>query len=175
MCIVRNTVKGFRLDDNVLDELKNESREKRITLNNHVNNVLARHNEVYRNLHKLNYIWSSPEFIKNCLDFADEKNIEKLGKILFNDLKNQIRYCQGDISSHGIMNTIESNCLIQNIPVNVKEFADGSKQYMIIHKLGHSWGMIQKYALENLVSLTNSKIKDMTVNDDHMSFTIVHK
>lgn len=172
---MRNTVKGFRLDDKILDDLKNESREKKITLNNHVNNVLGNHTEIYRNLHKLNYIWLSPEFVARCIDLIDKKDIEKLGEIFLNDLKNQIRYCQGEITSHGMMDTIEGNCLIHNIPVNVKEFADGSRKYMIIHKLGHNWGMIQKYALENLVTLTNSAIKDMTVNDDHMSFTIVHK
>ena len=171
---MRNTVKGFRLDDKVLSELKTESREKRITLNNHVNNILAIHNETYRNLHKLNYIWLSPEFIKSVINSINEKDVEKLGDVFLRDLKNQIRYCHGEITSHAIMDTIEGNCIIHNIPINIKEFADGSKTYMIIHKLGKKWSMIQKYALENLMSIDNSKIKDMKINCDYMSFKVQH-
>jgi len=72
---------GFRLNDILINELKNESREKKITLNNHVNNILERHNETYKNLHKLNYMWLSPEFVKKCVDSNFFSNLFSLQKI----------------------------------------------------------------------------------------------
>jgi len=72
------------------------------------------------------------------------------------------------------METIEDNCVIHNIPINIKEFADGSKKYVIIHKLGKKWSMIQKYVLENLMPIDDSKITDMKINCDYMSFKVHH-
>ena len=171
---MRNTVKGFRLNDILLGDLKTESKEKKITLNNHVNNILERHNETYKNLHKLNYMWVSPEFVKNCIDGQSETNTKKISEIYLDDLKNQVRYCHGDITSHSVMETLENTCLIHNIPVNKKEFTDGSVKYTIIHKLGKNWSKIQKHTIENLIGKTEGKVTEMKTNCDFMSFKINH-
>ena len=172
---MRNTVKGFRLDDKVLSELKTESREKRITLNNHVNNILAVHNETYRNLQKLHYIWLSPELLQLIINHVPERGIKKTGDVYLKDLKKQVRYCHGDLDSHSIMDTIENICCMQDIPVNIKEFTDGSKQYTIIHGLGKKWSMIQKYALEKAFSEINTTVTKFCINCDHITFTINHQ
>jgi hypothetical protein len=172
---VRNTVKGFRLDDDVLLKLKDESREKRITLNNHVNNILAIHNETYSNLQKLHYIWMSPEFISTVVSFVPEKKIKIVGDLFLKDLKKQIRYCHGDIHPYSIMSTIESICVIQDIPFNLKEYVNGEKKYTILHGLGRKWSLIQKYVLENLFAEISNPIKDFYMNCDHVTFTIQNK
>ena len=174
MCIVTNTVKGFRLDDKVLADLKEESREKRITLNNHVNNVLAVHSETYSNLQKLHYIWTSPEFLKMICDFVPERRIKQAGDVYLRDLKKQVRYCHGDLDSHSVMETVQNICIIQDIPVNLKEFSDGREQYTLIHNLGKKWSMIQKYVLESVFSETKTKLSKFTINHDPITFTVHH-
>ncbi len=167
-----NTVKGFRIDNDTLDGLKTESREKRITLNNHVNNILARHNEVYSNFQDLRYVWLSPEFIKTCVNSVNKKDINKLGSICADDLKKQIMCRHGQITLESALATIKKNCISHGIPFKIKKSDEGDARYTMVHSLGNKWSMIQKYAIEDIMDSINRPVKEFEINDDHLSFNI---
>jgi hypothetical protein len=152
--------------------IKNESREKRITLNNHVNNILAIHNETYRNLQKLHYLWLSTEFVKSVVSHVPEKSITKVGELFLKDIKKQIRYCHEEMDSNTVMDTIEGICILQDIPFNLQEYVNGEKKYTILHGLGRKLSLIQKYTLEKLFSEISNLIKNFSMNCEHITFTV---
>lgn len=170
-----NRVKGFRLEDSLVSELQNESEQKRISLNNHVSNILTKHAISYRHLEKLHYLWSSPELIKALLESLDQDKIKKILKIYEKDLIRQIRYSQGDLNSITVMNLIENNCLLQDIPYTKQNKGNGEVKYIILHQLGEKWSDLNKMALENIMKSISATIKDFDYNGEHLSLTVIHK
>jgi len=169
---VTSTVKGFRLDDETLTELGSDSRKRRITMSNHVCNILTNYNGSYRHLERLHYVWSSRELITELIKNIDSKCLEKLSEILARDLKKQIRYSLGEFDAKAIMQTIESNCLIQDIPFTEKDLQSGSVRYTLFHELGKNWTSITKMVIDRLLKNTNTRVTDFDGNGDYMSFTI---
>jgi hypothetical protein len=167
-----NTVKGFRIDNSTLEGLKTESREKQITLNNHVNNILARHNEVYSNFQDLRYVWLSPEFVKTCVNSVNKKDINKLGRICTDDLKKQIMCRHGKITLESTLETIEKNCISHGIPFKITKSEDGDTRYTMVHSLGNKWSMIQKHTIEDIMNSINHPVKEFELNDNHLSFSM---
>lgn len=103
---------------------------------------------------------------------VDSKCIEKLGDILARDLKKQIRYSQGEFNVEAMIETIESNCLIQDMPFTEKDLNGGSVRYTIFHELGKNWTGITKTVFEKLLKDTDSRFVDFVGNGDYLSFTI---
>jgi len=171
---VTSTVKGFRLDDEIIDELGRDSRKRRITLSNHVCSILTNYNGSYRHLERLHYVWSSRELMTELIKNVDSKCIEKLGDVIAKDLKKQIRYSQGEFDVQAVMQTIESNCLIQDIPFTEKDLEGGSVRYTLFHELGKTWTSITKMVFEKIFKDTTTRFTDFVGNGDYMSFTISH-
>lgn len=167
-------VKGFRINEKILADLTKESRERKITLSNLVNNILSNHNETYRNLQKLHFVWLSPEFVQTLIALIPEKKFKKISEIYAQDLKNQVLYCHGDLDSNSLMETVENICSSQNVPIHTKVTTKGAKKYTLIHGLGKKWSNVQRHALELIFSEMNTNVSNFVIDGDHISFEVNH-
>ncbi len=169
-----NSVKGFRLDNDIISDLRKESREKGITLNNHVSNILKKYNDSYRHYEKMRYVCVSPELLSNLAKNSDQ-NMKKIVKAYQKDLKMQIMCSMGNLTSQNIMRVIEKRSTIQGVSFNEEDNEDGSIRYHIIHSLGINWSIMQKTVLESLMNVAKTEITDFDYDDLCISFTVKHK
>ena len=169
-----NTYKGFRLDNQIILDLRTDSREKGITLNNHVSNILKKYNDSYRHYEKMRYVSVSPELMSNLIEGSDQ-NMEKIAKAYQKDIEMQALCSMKNLTSQNIMRVFEKRCIIQGFPFNVENNEDGSISYNILHSLGENWSIMQKTVLERLMKATKTEITDFDYNHTYICFTVKHK
>jgi hypothetical protein len=155
--------------------LQKKAKIKNTNLNNQVSNILHDYNDTYSYLEELHYIWNSPSLLKLLLKNLHEEDIQKSVAEYKQDLKKQVLYCNGSISSSAdVLTTIEGICKLQGMPFTSKKNSL-EETVTIIHSLGEQWGIINQQTIESLINLTNSKIKNFNTNTTHFTFTIIKR
>ena len=168
------TVKGFRLDEDLIGKLETNAEYNNTNLNNYVQTILEKYFKSYIHLEKLHYQHVSNDFLKKLLDSFPETKIHEIAKIFEEDLRKQERYVFSNFNSNNIMELILTNCKLQDIPYNIEQIQDNSVKYNIIHKLGDTYSKIFLESVTNLINKTNVRVETIEYNDQTLSFVVHH-
>jgi hypothetical protein len=167
-------VKGFRLEEGLIDELLTDSKKKRTTLNAHVAMILSSYTLHYKYMERLHYFWISPEMFAELIKSKSQTELKKLADLYTKDLIKQIKFSHIEMNSHSFMNFIEGTCFIRNIPFSEKSWKRGAVRYTIFHGLGENWSIIKKIVLENLMETVGILVNDFELDDEYLTFTVWH-
>jgi hypothetical protein len=169
-----NPVKGFRLDEDLLDELINDSKKKRTNLNAHVSMILDTYTSHYKYMERLHYFWVSPEMFFELIKLTSQNDLKKLGNIYAKDLIKQMKFSHVEVNSRSIMDLLEGMCFIRNIPFSEKAWKRGASRYTIFHGLGENWSTIKKIALQDMMESVGVLINDFELDHEYITFTVWH-
>ncbi len=167
-------MKGFRLDEKLVESLVEDTKKKRTNLNNNVSMILSAYTSHYKYMEKLHYFWLSPDMMSKILKSQNETQLKKLANIYAKNIIKQMRFSNIEMNSHSIMDFIEGSCFLRNIPFSEKKMGNGSIKYSIFYGLGRHWNILKKFAIQTLMESTNTPVNNFSTNNDHISFIVKH-
>lgn len=166
-----NSVKGFRLNDDLIESLNVEAKLKKITLNKHVSNILSKHNEVYAHLEESGIICHNPNILLILLEDVKEKTLKKISEIYADDLK-KITLSNGwdPENFDEVLQVIKSLSDVQGIMYKHK--SDSVTQtHTLIHPFGGNWGRINELSFEILTKKSNAVITEFKNSTNYFKFS----
>jgi hypothetical protein len=144
----RSETMTFRIDNNVMQELQSEAKQRKVSLNTFVNQILMRFVEWDMYESKVG-IMPIPKPILAALfeDMTKEEIIDLATNIGKNAVRDIALFMKGKIDLDSFLSWFESRMKNSFIITRTEEERRVHK-YMIKHDLGENWSLYQKTVLE---------------------------
>lgn len=171
---IKQEIITIRITDGLKKELLVESKEKKISLNTLLNQILFDHNSWNKPIKELSWITFSNNALRSILEQLTKEEIIKISTtILKDEIKNCIFYFYGVINLESIMKFMVKWFQINNIKSrNLNE--NGKKQYVFQHEMGMNYSILFLNLLESLLSEIGYKITKESSNHRSFSFHITN-
>jgi hypothetical protein len=163
----------FRLDNELLDWLREESGQKRTSLNTLVTQVLQSHVEYHTFASKAGMISMPKALIVTLIEKLDRQELIKLSEhIAKNDLKDAIILMKGRYTPEMVLEFIDAWARVAGFAYrhHVEEESEGSKKrhsIVLQHEMGERWSL---YFIELLMFVF--KEFDIKIDFQHTANTI---
>ena len=144
----RSETMTFRIDNNVMQELQSEAKQRKVSLNTFVNQILMRFVEWDMYESKVG-IMPIPKPILSALfeDMTKEEIIDLATNIGKNAVRDIALFMKGKIDLDSFLSWFESRMKNSFIITRTEEEMHIHK-YIIKHDLGENWALYQKTVLE---------------------------
>lgn len=155
----------FRLNRKLLEELKAESRQKDISLNSLVNQIIKAHIDWHARAAAAGFIPIRRELIRELLEYLDEKEIDDLAHRVVKHLTStamMVILRKGDGNS--VVELLERWIRISGLSYSL-EVEGSSRTYVIQHDMGRKWSyylarLFEEVAFELKIERPDIKITD---------------
>ena len=128
----------YRLPENLINELDNESRQKKISQNVLVKQILEKYIQWDRYSAKMGMIPVPKEILQSLGDDLDGQDIDAIINILFPIIKNTVMFIKGGFDLERCIETLED--YMRTSGMNSDHRVDGDLHSFIIqHELGIKW------------------------------------
>jgi hypothetical protein len=138
----------FRLDNRLLDALKEEAEQKRTSLNTLVMQILMAHAEYHTFASKGGMISMQKTLLMKLMDKLEPQDVIKLSEhVAKNELKDTIMLMKSQYTADAVMNFIESWARVGGYPYrhHVEERDDGKSKvkhsFVMQHDMGERWSL----------------------------------
>lgn len=164
----------FRIEKEVLEKLRIDSEEEKISLNALVNQVLAQHVEWNSPAKKSGFVPLPKILLKKVMDNLTEKQIILVSEYMVkNEIKDIILVLRKEHNVNSFLDAIESWAKTSGFPFSHKDKGSSTHKYVITHEMGKNWslyfGIIFTRILEELgVKHVNFEITNKSLNFDFM-------
>ena len=162
----------FRIEKDVLEKLRIDAEEEKISLNALVNQVLSRHIDWYAPAQRSGFVPLPKILLKKVMDNLTEEQIVLVSEYMVkNEIKDIILVLRKEHNVNSFLDAIESWAKTSGFPFNHDDKGSGTHKYVITHEMGKNWslyfGIIFTRILEELgVSHVNFEITNKSLNFD---------
>ena len=155
----------FRLNRKLLEELKAESRQKDMSLNSLVNQIIKAHIEWHARAAAAGFIPIRRELIKELLEYLDEKEIDDLARRVVKHLTSTamlviIRKSNGTSAVELLDRWIRVSGLSYSL-----ELEGDSRTYVIQHDMGWKWSYYLARLFEEVAYELKTGRPDIKITD----------
>ena len=139
----------YRLPENLINELDNESRQKKISQNVLVKQILEKYIQWDRYSAKMGMIPVPKEILQSLGDDLDGQDIDAIINILFPIIKNTVMFIKGGFDLERCIETLED--YMRTSGMNSDHRVDGDLHSFIIqHELGIKWSVFTEQLLTQI-------------------------
>jgi len=162
----------FRLEKEMLEQLRSEAEKKQISLNVLVNQVLRQYNTFNTDAPPAGFLSMPKSTLKRVMDMLTEKQVEEVIKALIeNDVEDIILLFRNEFTTESFLDVIESWIRSQNLPFK-HEIKDDIHKYLIQHDMGRNWSLyFSEIFSRTLEKLTSKKI-ERTITNNTIMFSV---
>jgi len=139
----------YRLPETLINELDNESRQKKISQNVLVKQILEKYIQWDRYSAKMGMIPVPKEILQSLGDDLDGQDIDAIINILFPIIKNTVMFIKGGFDLERCIETLED--YMRTSGMNSDHRVDGNLHSFIIqHELGIKWSVFTEQLLTQI-------------------------
>lgn len=167
----------FRIDKEILEKLRGEANEDKVTLNALVNQILSEFVEWYSPAKKAKMIPLPKSLLVKIMNNLTREQIIQVSEYMVkNEIKDLILILKKEHTVTSFLGAVESWAKTSGFPFNYEDIGGSSHKYVISHEMGKNWslyfGILFSRILEELgVKHVNFEITDKTLV---FSFTYIN-
>lgn len=168
----RTSVMSFRLDEDIVDALRQEADEEEISLNVLANHIFRRYVEWERDAQKAGFIPITRQLLMALINELDDKRIEELVRKTGKDVvKEQILYMESNYDLDSFIKWLESRNRISGFAQ--KHVINGKiHEFIIQHDLNMKWSLYMKTLFELILDDVYKKKVDFELTPATVVFKI---
>jgi hypothetical protein len=145
----------LRFDNGILNELRNESNQKRISLNTLASQIFQSHVEYDTYAARAGMVSFPKSLLIRLMEGLDEQEVDDLSKyIAKNEIKDMTLLLRKEYTLSSFLDTIESWLRVSGFPYRRDEDNNRTQVFVIQHDMGRRWSMyferLFKYVFEDL-------------------------
>ncbi len=160
----------FRLDEDIIERLRTESKNREISTNTLVNQALKRFLEWDMYQTKIGLVSvNKPVFVEVFGKFTQKEIIEIASKVGKNEVRDIALFMKGKIDLDSFMSWFEMRMINSSVQVSHSIEKD-NHTYVMKHDLGKNWSIYHKTILELIFEEILKKKIDVKYNKNMISF-----
>ena len=162
----------LRFDGDILEQLRNEADQKRISLNTLASQIFKSHTEFTGRAAGAGMIPVPKNLVMRLINRLSEHEIASLSEeIAKNEMKDMLLTMKRSYSPQAFVSLIESWIRASGFPFSHNE-SDGTHSFVVQHDMGKRWssylGSLFKYVFEDL----GAKWVDVQTTDNTIAFNV---
>lgn len=162
----------FRFNNEVLDRLRDESDQKRTSLNTLASQIFQSHVEYYMYAAKAGMVSFPKSLLVRIMDRLSEREVESLSEyIAKNQIKDMTRLMKNEYSIPAFLDMFESWLRISGFAYR-RDATDSVQTFVIQHDMGQRWSIYFKKLIEYVFEDLNEKKPSFDISDNTLSFRI---
>ena len=170
----RTSVMSFRLDEDIVEALRQEAEEEEISLNVLANHVFRRYVEWERDAQKAGFIPITKGLLMVLINEIDDKRIEelvrKVGKVI---AKEEILYMESNYDLDSFIKWLEARNRTSGFAQ--KHIVNGrTHEFIIQHDLNMKWSLYMKTLFEVILDDVYKKKVDFDLSPATLVFKLEH-
>ncbi len=160
----------FRFDIDILNQLRSEANEKRISLNTLASQIFQIHTEYDRYASKAGMVPFHKSLLVRIMDRLSEFEVDELTQyIAKNDFKELILLMKNEYTLTAFLDVIESWLRVSGIGYR-RDFIDGVQTFVIQHGMGRRWSRYFERLIIYIFEDLNEKKPIFDINDNSIAF-----
>jgi hypothetical protein len=166
----KTTTMTFRLDENVLKILRNESERNQITLNSLVNQLLKRYVEWDMFEPKVGMIPIAKPIVIQLFSKMTKEDIENMAKQIGKDVVHDIAlFMKNRMDLDSFLSWFETR-MTSSLTETNHTIQDGYHVYVLKHELGENWSLYHKIVIELMFNEIFNKTVNVTISSTTIRF-----
>ena len=166
----KSTSISFRIDESILNKLKNEAKENDISLNTLANQVFKRYVEWDSFGTKVGMVPVAKPLLIELFSELDENRLaelaDKIGKRVVNEVT---MFVKGTLDEESFMKWFESRLRASPFEVNHVIQENGAHSFIIKHDMGIKWSTFHKMIIEQFFKTIK---KDVDIDAQNNMFVV---
>lgn len=160
----------FRIDENVLKILRNESDRNQITLNSLVNQLLKRYVEWDMFEPKVGMIPIAKPIVIQLFDKMTKEDIENMAREIGKDVVHDIAlFMKNRMDLDSFLSWFETR-MTSSLTETNHTIQDGYHVYVLKHELGENWSLYHKIVIELMFNEIFNKTVNVTISSTTIRF-----
>ena len=132
----------FRINQDILEKLRVDSKKEKTTLNSTINNVLSQFVEWYAPAKQAGMIPLPKSLLVKILDYlSDEQIIQVAEYMVKNEIKDILLVLKNEHNISSFMGAVESWAYTSGFPFSHEELSHSIQKYVICHGMGKNWSL----------------------------------
>jgi len=168
---VKTESQSFRVDQRVLDNLKEEAKRGNITLSSLVNQILTKYADYGRFANRMNALSLARKTFSSILNAASEEDLVRVAEI------------EGKSSPVAYITSMNGHMSVENVVGFVKDLSEHANLYeysvishspptfTLVHELGVKWSLFLAHYLTEAFKSAGVQVK-FTTSDRAVTFTL---
>lgn len=166
----KTTTMTFRLDEEIIERLRTESKNREISTNTLVNQALKRFLEWDMYQTKIGLVSiNRPVFVEVFGKFTQKEIIEIATRVGKNEVRDIALFMKGKIDLDSFISWFEMRMMNSSVQVSHSIEKD-THTYVMKHDLGKNWSIYHKTILELIFEEVLKKKMDVKYNKNMISF-----
>ncbi len=163
---------AFRLEDSMIEKLRNEAEHKDISLNTLVSHIFKQHIDWHSNAAKAGFLTVRKSLIVELLKLASEEQLAEIAEyVAKKGTRDFVLMLRNEYNITSALDVIETWIRIAGYPY--RHDVDYTKHYYTIHHdMGKKWSVYLKEQYESLFEDFGLKRVDFTMTDTTLSFAV---
>ena len=143
----------FRLKDRTIDDLKKQSEEEGVSLNNLVNKVLDSYLEWECFAPKVGFVSIQKSVLRELFDSLSEEWIKKIAISAADSFEDELLVMRGKVDLDAVLSLTKGRVKQSGCALSVFDDRVGhSKKLIIQHEMGHGWSIFAKTYNQRLIN-----------------------
>jgi hypothetical protein len=163
---------AFRLEDTIIEKLRNEANHKDISVNTLVSHILKQHMDWHSNAAKAGFITVRKGLLIELLKFVSEEELTKIAEyIAKKETRDFVLMLRNEYNITSALDVIETWIRIAGYPYR-HDVNYSKHSYTINHDMSRKWSVYLKELYESLFEDFGLKRADFTITDTTLSFAV---
>ncbi|MDQ3838328.1 MAG: hypothetical protein M3297_03555 [Thermoproteota archaeon] len=163
---------AFRLEDNIIEKLRNEAKQKDISLNTLVSHIFKQHIDWHSNAAKAGFLAVRKGLIVELLKLAPEDHLTKIAEyIAKKETKEFVLMLRNEYNIVSALDVIETWIRIAGYPYR-HDVNYSRHSYTIQHEMGRKWSLYLSEQYRFLFEDFGLKRVHFSLTENTVSFTV---
>ncbi|MHB8603255.1 MAG: hypothetical protein ACYC6W_12350 [Nitrosotalea sp.] len=161
----------FRLDENTIKRLRNESNNRQVSTNTLVNQALRQFLNWGMYESTVGFVIINKQVFVHVFEKLSQKEISSIATLIGKDeVKNMASFMKGSIDIQSFLSWFELRMINSAVQVSHIHEDDNFHRYVMKHELGKNWSVYHKTILELIFEEVFNKKIDVKINKTMISF-----
>ena len=162
----------LRFDGNVLEQLRNEANQKRVSLNTLASQIFKTHTEFSGAAAKAGMISFPKNLLIQLMNRLSEEEVKQLSQeIAKNDMKDMLLMIKRQYSAEAFIDLIESWIRVCGFPFT-HDRSDSTHYFIIQHDMGKRWSIYLAELFKFVFYDLGTKWGDFQTTDNMITFNV---
>lgn len=158
-----------RVNSDLKNQLENEAKKDKITLNSLANKILHEHISTINPFHELGWGFISKSLTARLFDhFSDEELIKMAQDETLEEIA-LIEYKNGEFNYEGVLIFLTDLLEMYNLPYRTGK---NNEDIIVNHDMGKKWALFYVSVFENLLNRLDYKVTKKKIQSSILSLTI---
>lgn len=162
----------LRFDGQVLEQLRNEADQKRISLNTLASQVFKTHAEFTGAAAKAGMVSFPKNLLIRIMDKLSEEEVKQLSQeIAKNEMKDMLFMMKQQYSTAAFVDLIESWIRVSGFPYTHNQ-SDNTHSFVIQHDMGKRWSIYHAELFKYVFNDLGAKWADFQITENTVTFNV---